>query len=148
MIYDRFNALERYRGMHENLDAAIDFLLSHELQALPEGRTEVAGDAVYLNKMSIATKTEGRFEMHRRYADIHIVLSGCERAEVAERVGKELVPFDEAKDCGFWEAETRAVCRLEPGSFLLNPPGEPHKPGLAADGVSAPLVKCCVKVRM
>ena len=148
MIYDRLNALERYRGLHENLDAAIDYLLAHDLAELPEGRTEVAGDAVYINKMSLDSKLEARFEAHRAYADIHIDLVGRETVELACTAGDALEPFDGETDCGFWDAQAEAVCRLEPGSFLYCPPGELHKPCMATDGAAAPIVKCCVKIRL
>ncbi len=36
----------RCRGLHKNLDLAIDWLQSHDPAALPNGRNEVAGDAV------------------------------------------------------------------------------------------------------
>ena len=44
MICDTLQHLGRYRGLHPNLDTAIDYLLTHDLAALQLGRTEVDGD--------------------------------------------------------------------------------------------------------
>ena len=47
MICDTLEHLNRYRGFHENLDTAIDYLtaycVGHTLADLPLGRTEVDG---------------------------------------------------------------------------------------------------------
>ena len=51
MICDTLQHLGRYRGLHPNLDTAIDYLLTHDLTALPLGRTEVDGDKVFINLM-------------------------------------------------------------------------------------------------
>ena len=37
MICDTLQHLGRYRGLHPNLDTAIDYLLTHDLAALPLG---------------------------------------------------------------------------------------------------------------
>ena len=39
MICDTLQHLGRYRGLHPNLDTAIDYLLTHDLAAMPLGRT-------------------------------------------------------------------------------------------------------------
>ena len=38
MICDSLEHLDRYRGLHPNLDTAIDYLQTHDLAALPDGR--------------------------------------------------------------------------------------------------------------
>ena len=44
MICDALEHLDRYRGLHRNLDTAIDYLtayhVAHDLSDLPLGRTE------------------------------------------------------------------------------------------------------------
>ena len=53
MICDTLEHLNRYRGFHENLDTAIDYLtaycVGHTLADLPLGRTEVDGKNVFIN---------------------------------------------------------------------------------------------------
>ena len=51
MICDALEHLNRYRGLHRNLDTAIDYLtayhVAHDLNDLPLGRTEVDGENVF-----------------------------------------------------------------------------------------------------
>ena len=53
MICDTLEHLNRYRGFHENLDTAIDYLtaycVGHTLADLPLGRTEVDGENVFIH---------------------------------------------------------------------------------------------------
>ena len=53
MICDTLQHLGRYRGLHPNLDTAIDYLLTQDLADLPLGRTEVDGDKVFINLLSL-----------------------------------------------------------------------------------------------
>ena len=51
MIYDKMSNLKLYKGMNKNLDTAIDFITSHDLNTLPLGRTIVDQDNVFINVM-------------------------------------------------------------------------------------------------
>ena len=52
MICDALEHLNRYRGLHQNLDTAIDYLTAYhvarDLYDLPLGRTEVDGENVFI----------------------------------------------------------------------------------------------------
>ena len=78
MITDTLENLSRYRGLHPNLDLAIDWLQHYTVGDLPNGRTEVAGEKVFINVMDADLRdAEGAaFEYHRRYADLQIDLTG------------------------------------------------------------------------
>lgn len=129
MITDTLQNLPRYRGLHKNLDTAIHWLRHHDPNALPNGRTEVAGDAVFINVMDADLReAEGAdFEYHRRYADLQIDLPGGEHWGWAA-AGQETKPFDEASDVGFVAGPEQACGTLGEGRFVLFLPGEPHKP--------------------
>ena len=43
MIYDILENLEQYTGLFDNLDTAIEYLAETDLDALPMGRTDIAG---------------------------------------------------------------------------------------------------------
>ena len=102
MISDSLDCLGRYLGLHPALDTAIRWLGANDLAALPNGRTEVDGQNVYINVMDAGLRpAEGAdFEYHHLYADLQIDLSGCEYwAWTAQ--AQPTVPFDPAADCGF-----------------------------------------------
>ena len=148
MIYDTIENARLYKGMNPNLDTAIDFMLSHDLAALPLGRTEIDGDNVFLNKMEAETMPADQklFEMHRRYMDIQIDVQGSESIETGEIRGFSCPDFSAEKDVGFGDCKTVASCVLTPGSFTVCMAGEPHKPGITA-AEDTHLVKCVLKVR-
>lgn len=78
MIYDTLEKLTMYKGIHPNLDTAIDFLTTHDLDKLPNGRQDVDGDDVFVKVMDAEYQTadSAPFEAHRLYADIQISLTG------------------------------------------------------------------------
>ena len=80
MVVDSFDYIARYKGLHPNLDTAIDWLNSHTLDALENGRIIIDGDKVFVNVMDADLRdAEGAtFEYHRRYADLQIDLCGSE----------------------------------------------------------------------
>ena len=106
MICDTLEHLARYNGLHPNLDTAIDYLLTHDLSALPNGRTEVDGDEVFINVMDAALHPDAGYhpEYHKLYADLQIDITGGEgwgyTNEPGEEVGKDgfVFRYDEQRD--------------------------------------------------
>ena len=64
---------------------ALAFLAREDLAALEPGRHEIDGDEVFANVQELVTVPAGEknYEAHRRYADIHYVVSGTELICVA-----------------------------------------------------------------
>lgn len=148
MITDTLHNLPLYRGLHKNLDIAIAWLQTHDPAALPNGRTEIAGNAVFINVMD-ADLREGEgaaFEYHRRYADLQLDLTGGEHWGWAVR-GTEEKPFDEAGDIGFVTGPEEAGGTLGDERFALFLPGEPHKPSCRTPDCDR-LRKAVVKIEM
>ena len=148
MIYDIIANAASYKGMNPNLDTAIDFMLSHDLNALPFGRTEIDGSNVFLNKMEAEAMPADRklFEVHQVYMDIQIDLQGSEAIETGDVRQFSCPDFSAEKDVGFGDCPAVASCVLTPGSFTVCMAGEPHKPGILV-GDDPHLVKCVLKVR-
>ena len=149
MIFDQLAHITAYKGISRNLDTAIDFIVSHDLKKLPLGRTEIDGDLVFLNKMeaNAAAAHTKQFEVHKKYMDIQIDLSGVERIDTGERVSLESFEFDEEKDLGFLDCQLFASCILGPDNFSICMAGEPHKPGILVTEDTG-LVKCVLKVQI
>ena len=83
MIVDSFDYIACYKGLHPNLDKAIDWLNSHTLDALENGKTIIDGENVFVNVMDADLRDAdgAAFEYHRRYADLQIDLTGQVAAE-------------------------------------------------------------------
>ena len=151
MICDTLEHLNRYRGFHENLDTAIDYLtaycVGHTLADLPLGCTEVDGENVFINVMEADLKPgEGANpEYHRRYADLQIDITGGEGWGYTNEPGEEVGEY--TVDCGFQDSASVVSGALGEGRFVLFFPTELHKPGLVQDGC-ANVRKAVVKIKM
>ena len=151
MICDTLEHLNRYRGFHENLDTAIDYLtaycVGHTLADLPLGRTEVDGENVFIHVMEADLKPgEGANpEYHRRYADLQIDITGGEGWGYTNKPGEEVGEY--TVDCGFQDSASVVSGALGEGRFVLFFPTELHKPGLVQDGC-ANVRKAVVKIKM
>ena len=135
----------------ERVAKALAFLAREDLAGLEGGRHEICGDEVFANVQEIVTvpADEKDYEAHRRYADIHYVISGTELIGVAP-VG-ECAPvgeFSEADDFGLFAPGGReSWVVVRPGELVVTPPCDAHKPGCCPCGTEpAPLKKICVKV--
>ena len=122
----------------EGLERPFEYLERTDLAALPLGRTAIEGDDVYVVVSEAETRppAQVRFEAHRRYIDIHLVVRGQEAiglAPVAALVTSE--PYDATKDVEFFEAPREsATLALPAGEFAVFVPGDGHRPGLHLDG--------------
>ena len=134
MICDTLEHLNRYRGFHENLDTAIDYLtaycVGHTLADLPLGCTEVDGENVFINVME---------------ADLQIDITGGEGWGYATAPGEEVGTF--TGDIGFQNSPDAVTGSLGEGRFVLFFPGELHKPGVARPECTK-VRKAVVKIRM
>ena len=137
MICDTLEHLTLYQGFHKNLDTAITFLMTCDLNTLPLGRTEVDGDTVFINVMDA--------ELHRIYADLQIDLTGSEGWGYETAPGTEVKPY--APDIGFQDSPDAVFGTLGGGRFVLFFPGELHKPGVAQPDCRN-VRKAVVKIRM
>ena len=148
MICDTLEHLARYNGLHPNLDTAIDYLLTHDLSALPNGRTEVDGDEVFINVMDAALHPDAGYhpEYHKLYADLQIDLTGSEHLGWASE-GTEQGEFDEENDFGLRTGPEHCGMTLGGGRFAVFFPGELHKPSCKTPGCDH-VRKAVVKILM
>ena len=143
MIVDDVRNANRYKGLSEAFDRAFDALSPAGLSALPNGRTVIDGEKVFVNVMEKAyDRTEPKYECHARYADIQVILEGRESFVLG--AGGEEPRIDPEKDIAVCGAEPLVRFTLGSGQFVIVFPGEKHAPGLMAD--PQPVRKAVVKV--
>ena len=148
MIVTDVNHIEEQLRMTPELKKAVDFLIRTDLPRLADGRTEIDGDRVFALVQRYETLSHGapRFEYHRKYIDIQVIVSGVEiicwtdadRLEVAE-------PYNEGKDICFGTAKTWTPVRLEAGQLAVFWPSDAHAPKQSA-GAPVQVMKIVVKV--
>jgi YhcH/YjgK/YiaL family protein len=152
MIAAALKDLGGYRGLNPNLDTAIAWLEAGGWEALPLGKADVDGEKVYALVQSYETKRSeaARYESHRQYLDIQVLVSGKELIEVTDRDGlKASEPYK--PDIEFYETPEPNPCfsmALAPGEALVLFPEDAHRPCLAAGGGPESVKKLVLKIRI
>ena len=149
MIYARNTDALDYRGIHPNLDRALERITPEFLAGVGYERTEIQGGGLYVTRFTYETvpDEESFFEAHLRYLDIHIMVDGSERVEIAPP--DQLTQFDQnpANDFYAYRGEGRYKLTLSPGDFLVVFPNDAHKIKMRVDAPET-VTKVVFKVRV
>lgn len=134
MILDKLSQAKAYRGIHPRLDAALDRLDEGFLSTVGPETQQLEGDALYVTRFTYDTLPleETFFEAHRRYLDIHLMMKGEERVDVASPRGLTL--FEQKGDFYAYRGQAEQSLVLRPGSFLVVFPEDAHRIKIQVDG--------------
>lgn len=132
MIADSLPHAARYYALHPLFRTAFDYLRQFP-SGTPDGRHPIEGDRLFALPQSYETgsRTDKKFEAHRRFIDIQFILSGeeiiyhvpTERLEVSE-------PYHDERDVVFFRDPIAASpTLLRAGDFSIYFPHDGHKPG-------------------
>lgn len=150
MIYAKNADALAYRGIHPNLDLALEHITPEFLASLRDNqRVELKGDLVYCTRFTYETipQEESFFEAHRRYLDIHIMVEGEERVDMNRPEDLQLTDAQEGNDFYAYQGESWHSTVLKPGEFLVVFPGDAHRIKVQVDGpktVSKAVFKVCI----
>ena len=133
MILARNKDAAAYRGIHPRLDRALDCLTDEFLASVGTETQKLEGDALYVTRFDYDTVPleETFFEAHRRYLDIHVMLKGCERVDIAHPDGLTL--DQHSGDFYGYRGEAEQSVILRPGNFLVVFPEDAHRLKIMAD---------------
>ena len=149
MIYAKNKDALAYRGIHPNLDLALEHITEEYLPTIGETRVELKGSDVYATRFTYETvpEEESFFEAHKKYLDIHIMLSGSEGVEIAPP--EKLTEFDrvEANDFYAYRGEGDYKLTLSPGDFLVVFPNDAHRIKMRLEGPET-VTKAVFKIRI
>lgn len=140
MIHDSLTRIDVYRPLSKNIARAIDYIAATDLNALAAGKHEVDGDRVFALMFDVQTIVGGaKWEAHRKYIDLQLMVRGRERQEVGDIDNLDgATPFDVEKDVMFFESARLSVSvDLQDGQFALYFPHDGHKPMIAVDGAKS-----------
>ena len=132
MILDELASFEQYAQADRRLMPAWEFLKTHPLVLLENGRYELGGNAYAVVK-DMPLRSEAPFEAHRRYIDVQLVVNG---EEIIEYIPMQLLTdnenYSEERDLQLFEDRPeRTVClKLGSGSFCIFYPQDAHKPAM------------------
>ena len=134
MILDKLTAAQAYRGIHPRLDAVLDRLNAGFLAAVGPETMHLEGDALYVTRFTYDTLPleDTFFEAHRRYLDVHLMVEGEERVELASP--GTLTLFEHKDDFYAYRGQAEQNLILRPGSFLVVFPEDAHRIKIQVDG--------------
>ncbi len=147
MIYDKLTNLDLYRGLYPNLDLCIDYIQKGDYKNLEVGKHEIIGKEVFVSVIELEGKdpVTTPFEIHKKYLDIHVDITGTELIETGDMAHGTEESFDEGRDFGIVACDNKVSCHMSPEDFYICMLDEPHKPA-CADGEPVHIKKCIFKV--
>jgi biofilm protein TabA len=116
-------------------DSAVNFLRTHDLQTIPNGKTLLIGDSVYVSVTEGPLKEfdKTQWEAHRKYIDLQYISRGKEKIGVAPLSAATVInPYNEGKDVANFKAEGTFYVS-DPGTFFLFFPNDAHRPSIKVD---------------
>ena len=152
MIIATLKDLRRYKPLGANLSKAIDWLAAGGWDKLPDGKHEIDGQAVFalVSHYNSKALADARYETHRDYIDIQLLVSGKEIVQARAPDGLAVTePWK--PDIEFYAAPAPGTDQelfLAPGTAMVFFPEDAHRPCIAAGGVSEPIHKVVVKVAL
>lgn len=149
MIADSVENIGRYREIPV-LARVISYIEQQDLNMLPEGRTEIDGERLYvmLQHPSLKCAEEIRPEAHDRCCDLQLVLKGQEIMGYAPRqmLGEPLECCPE-RDISFYRGERLSPVLIREGMFAVFFPEDVHAPCIQA-GSCREVTKAVFKIRL
>ncbi len=150
MIFDTLDHAETRYTQSDGLTKALSFLRASDLSQFSLGKTPISGDEIYINRMTYHTADAQTriWEAHRRYLDIHVVLSGEEIVYVSNLSRMTCdTAYDSEADAALYQGEADAIVRLRTGDFLVCYPEDVHKTGVQLEN-EGEVQKLVCKVRL
>lgn len=150
MIVDTLSHASVYRDMPD-LSGVFEFISRCRLSDLPDGRTDIDGDRLYvmIQRPILKPAAEALPEAHDCYIDLQLVLEGEELMGYAPRSGLgSPVRSDAGHDIFFYrQPDDMALLTVREGMFAVFYPGDAHAPCIRTDACGAS-VKAVFKIRL
>lgn len=149
MILDSLKNKAQYAALHPRFQQVFDFIDNNDVASLPCGRHDIDGDNIYVvvQEWDLRELKEARLELHRKYIDIQVLLSGPNEVFGWSEKKDCLTPeadFDEAKDVQFFTDTPQCFYSVGEGQFTILFPEDGHAPMLGEGHVK----KCIFKIAL
>lgn len=148
MIVDVLKNKELYFGVHKNMKPAFDFIEKAVKEDLEVGRYELDGKNLFALVQEYDSKTDAKWEYHRKYIDIQFIVSGKEIIAWDNiRNVPDGVIYNEEKDIAKFDMNGGTDIIMEAGYYSILYPQDLHQPGRVYDKVE-PIKKIVVKIAL
>lgn len=132
MIVTTLKDTVRIESLHPLFKKLFEYVKSHDLLHTEPGRITIDGDNLFINNSepTCVSQDEQVLEAHRKYIDVHILLSGKERIGwlPLEDCHKCTQPYDEKGDCALYGDKPSTYVDLVPSQVCIVWPEDPHAP--------------------
>ena len=146
MIKDRLENAKTFYSLSDRIKKGLEWLKNNDLNSLDCGRYYIEEDNIYANVDEYETKTDAKYEAHRKYIDIQYMVEGEEYVGVTDLNNcTTCIEYDEEKDLEFFNAKDDFQT-LKTGEFFIFYPQDAHKPCINKDKIKCK--KVVVKVRI
>ena len=131
MIYDTLENFGKYFHADSPFSKALSFAIGFD-PSMSDGRYEIEAEKIYALVSSYETSpaSKNEFEIHRRFADVQVVIEGEEKIEIS--LSSELKPVGEYSDVkdkvSVESPEHSASLVMSRGYFAVIYPNEAHRP--------------------
>ena len=149
MILDSLKNKAQYAALHPRFQAVFDFIDNNDVASLPCGRHDIDGDNIFVmvQELDLREVSAARLELHRKYIDIQLLLSGPNEifgwSEKKDCLTAE-TEFDEQKDIQLFTNIPQCFYSVGEGQFSILFPEDGHAPMLGEGHVK----KCIFKVAL
>ena len=149
MSLDSLKNKAQYAALHPRFQAVFDFIDNNDVASLPCGRHDIDGDNIFVmvQELDLREVSAARLELHRKYIDIQLLLSGPNEifgwSEKKDCLTAE-TEFDEQKDIQLFTDIPQCFYSVGEGQFSILFPEDGHAPMLGEGHVK----KCIFKVAL
>ena len=150
MIVDRIENKNLYVNLSPGIGAALTYLAETDDVSLEPGRYDIDGDDVFalVQEYETIPVEQGKWECHRKYADIQFIVEGTEQIGYASVPDMEVVTaYNQDKDISFLTGKGDFVT-LNKGFFGIYFPEDAHQPKIAPGKAIGKVKKIVVKVKV
>ena len=131
MVLDILKNVELYEGLGENFKQVVEYVKNTDLRSLETGK-HVLENGVYLMVQEYTTKdiAAGKYEAHRKYIDIQIILEGAEIMGYAPLATLQAeTEYDENGDFQMFTGQG-SLLQVAKDNFTVFFPEDGHMPGV------------------
>lgn len=148
MILGNLSDINETKFFFPVFQKVLDYLKKKDLFLLKEGKHIIQGDDIFAIVMNYKTspKNEKKAEVHKKFVDIHLIISGEESIGVGFLKEEPENCFDENDSATYTKVEDEKYIPLFPGDFIILFPKEIHRPGCILSN-PANIKKVVIKIK-
>lgn len=165
MIVGTLDHCEQYYVLGERIQQALEFLKSHDIREMENGRYAIDGTRlsesdlldlsakeeqgifVLVQRYETRNIEECWFEGHKKFLDLHYVAEGNEYfcyTPIA-RAGAPITEYDKVEDDFLYKRDYETAVLMQPGDFVIVYPEDVHMPQRRVVFPSK-VTKACIKI--